>query len=69
MCYYFDKGPRDGTWELIDAPPHRAVREEAGRFPEPCAGIMDSQSIQIAEVGDIHGNDAGKHIMGPGSRW
>jgi len=46
---YFWTWRRDGTWERIHDLPRGAVREQAGRDPQPSAGIVDSQSVRMTD--------------------
>lgn len=57
---------RDGTWERIADRLRGLVREQAGRDPDPSAGVVDARSVRGASTvtGLTRGYDAGKKISG-----
>ena len=63
--YYFRAWKLDGTWERMNQPMRRRLREKLGRDPEPSAGIVDAQSAKTTGVGgEQRGFDGGKKVRG-----
>ena len=57
---YFYKWRRDGVWDRIHDTLLRAVREQEGKEASPTAGIIDSQSVKLAEKGGPAASTPGK---------
>jgi transposase len=65
VFYHFRRFRMRGVWHLIYTALHRAERERVGRYTNPSAAIMDSQSVKTAEESaGIRGYDAHKRIKG-----
>jgi transposase len=61
---WFTTWRRRGVWVTIHDELRRMVRIEAGRDPDPSAGVMDAQSIKTSEGGQDRGFDMGKKTTG-----
>ena len=61
---YFRRWRQDGSWQRINDLLVPAVRQQAGREPQPSAAILDSQSVKTVEGGEARGFDAGKKVSG-----
>ena len=64
VYYHYRKWSQNGTWQRISRAMVMLERRRVGRFPRPSAGIMDSQSIKVSDMGGISGYDGNKKVKG-----
>ncbi len=61
---YFRQWKKDGTLQLIHDVLRGKVRKQAGRSPQPTAGVLDSQSVKSDVQAESRGYDANKKVKG-----
>lgn len=61
---YFRQWKKDGTLQRIHDVLRGKVRKQAGRAPEPTAGVLDSQSVKSDVQAESRGYDANKKVKG-----
>jgi putative transposase len=61
---YFRQWKKDGTLKLLHDVLRGKVRKQAGRAPQPTAGVLDSQSVKSDVQAESRGYDANKKVKG-----
>lgn len=51
---YFQRWSRSGVWEQVNQAFNRKARLEVGREEDPSLGLMDSQSVEMAQKGGLN---------------
>lgn len=50
---YFQRWSRSGVWEQVNQALNRKARLDVGREEDPSLGLMDSQSVEMAQKGGL----------------
>jgi putative transposase len=61
---WYRRWQQGGVWQKIHDTLRAQVRQRAGKNRQPSAGIVDSQSVKVADQAGIRGYDAGKKVSG-----
>jgi putative transposase len=61
---YYWQWRNSGLWDTLNTTLVPAVRQQAGRHPQPSAASIDSQSVKTAEGGEERGVDVHKQVKG-----
>jgi putative transposase len=51
---YFQRWSQSGVWEQVNQALRQNVRIQAGREAEPSLGLIDSQSVEMAQKGALN---------------
>jgi putative transposase len=61
---WYRRWQQRGVWQQIHDELRARVRVQAGKARQPTAGIVDSQSVKVADQSGERGYDAGKKVSG-----
>lgn len=61
---WYRRWQRTGVWQQIHDELRARLRVRSGKQRQPTAGIVDSQSVKVADQAGVRGYDAGKKVSG-----
>jgi putative transposase len=61
---WYRRWQQRGLWQKIHDAVRAQLRQQAGKQSQPSAGILDSQSVKVADQRGARGYDAGKKVGG-----